>query len=53
MDDENKNSTEFGEFVCSYFSWLPLEIQKEKAIRLSDITNEKGEVKKYEKEKYR
>lgn len=39
MVEENKNTTECGEFVCSYFAWLPVDTQKEKANRLSSITN--------------
>lgn len=33
-----KNTTSNGEFVCSYFSWLNLNKQKENAERLSKIT---------------
>ena len=39
MDEENlKNTTKYGEFVCSYYQWLPLEKQKEQADKLSKIT---------------
>lgn len=39
MDEENfKNTTKYGEFVCSYYQWLPLEKQKEQAKKLSKIT---------------
>ena len=38
MEEDNKNTTECGEFVCSYFAWLPTEIQKEKGEKLSKIT---------------
>lgn len=41
MEDESKNATEYGEFVCSYFSWLPVDVQKEKSIKLSNVTNTK------------
>ena len=39
MEEDNKNTTECGEFVCSYFAWLPSEVQKEKGEKLSKITN--------------
>lgn len=39
MEDENlKNTTKYGEFVCSYYQWLPLEKQKTQAEKLSKIT---------------
>lgn len=39
MEEENsKNTTKYGEFVCSYYQWLPLEKQKEQAKKLSEIT---------------
>ena len=37
--DENENIDKYGEFVCSYFAWLPSEVQKEKGEKLSKITN--------------
>ena len=36
-----KNTTSNGEFVCSYFSWLNLDKQKENAERLSKMTSDK------------
>ena len=41
MDEENKNTTECGEFVCSYFAWLQPSSQKEKAKELSNMTKKK------------
>lgn len=39
MDKENlNNTTKYGEFVCSYYQWLPLEKQKEQAKKLCQIT---------------
>ena len=32
------NSTEKGEFVCSYYQWLPIEEQRKKAKELEDMT---------------
>lgn len=47
-DKENKKITEvgedgtqYGEFVCSYFAWLPLQKQKEKAEELQEMTEDK------------
>lgn len=33
-----ENLVKYGEFVSSYFSWLPLEEQKDKADKLKSIT---------------
>lgn len=33
-----ERSTKTGEFVCSYFNWIPLEKQKEKVEELENIT---------------
>ena len=49
MDKENKqihpevgeDATKYGEFVSSYFAWIPLPKQKEKAEEMSKMT-EKG-----------
>lgn len=38
IEIENTNVTKYGEFVTSYFAWLPLDKQKEKAIELGEIT---------------
>lgn len=42
-DDENQNVTKYGEFISSYFAWLNLDKQKEKANKLSDITKDNNE----------
>ena len=42
MDDEDVNLEEYGEFVCSYNEWLPLEKQKEEAKRMETITKQKS-----------
>ena len=36
-----EDSTKYGEFVSSYFAWIPLPEQKEKAKRLQNITKKK------------
>lgn len=56
MKEENKNkkriktnitynnkedSTKYGEFVSSYFAWIPVKKQKEVAEKLENITKEK------------
>ncbi len=33
-----ENTTKYGEFVCSYFAWVSLPEQKEKAEELQDMT---------------
>ena len=60
MKEENNNenfkgheigedATQYGEFISSYFAWIPLSVQKEKAEKLenmangSETTNEKQE----------
>ena len=41
-EDEIEDSTKYGEFVSSYFAWLTLEGQKEKADELNNITKKKS-----------
>jgi len=33
-----EDTTNYGEFISSYFAWITLEKQKEEAQRLEDIT---------------
>ena len=45
MEDKEKkpkNTTKYGEFVTSYFAWLPIEKQKEKAEKMNEMTKEGG-----------
>ena len=52
MDKEQKqthpevgeDATQYGEFVSSYFAWVPLPKQKEKAKEMSEMTK-KGQEK--------
>lgn len=37
------NTTKYGEFVCSYDHWLPLDKQKEQAEKMEEITKNKKE----------
>lgn len=45
MYENGEDTTKYGEFISSYFSWIPLEKQKEKVRELQDITkiNKKGQ----------
>ena len=38
---EEEDSTQYGEFISSFFSWMPMSTQKEKAKRLENITKKK------------
>lgn len=37
-EDKIEDSTKYGEFVSSYFAWLTLEGQKERADELNKMT---------------
>ena len=37
-EDEIEDSTKYGEFVSSYFAWLTLDGQKERAKKMSEMT---------------
>ena len=49
-NDEIEDSTKYGEFISSFFSWNTLEGQKEKAKDLENMTKDKSE-KEIEKKK--
>ena len=49
-NDEIEDSTKYGEFISSFFSWNTLEGQKEKAKYLENIKKDKSE-EKIEKKK--
>lgn len=42
-EDDIEDGTKYGEFVSSYFAWLTLDGQKERANDLSKITKKKNE----------
>lgn len=44
-----EDSTKYGEFVSSYFAWIPLPEQKEKAKRLQNITKKDKKERNNEK----
>ncbi len=37
----NEDTTKYGEFISTYFAWLPLSKQKENAKKLENITKDK------------
>ena len=41
-DDKKEDATKYGEFVSSYFAWLTLDGQKERADKLNKMTNKKN-----------
>lgn len=43
MEENNKddNVTRYGEFITSYFAWLPIGKQKERAEELNKITKDR------------
>ena len=46
-----EDSTKYGEFVSSYFAWISLPEQKEKAKRLENITKKENEEKERKDQK--
>lgn len=40
-EEVGEDATKYGEFVSSYFAWIPLTKQKEKAEELENITKNK------------
>ena len=38
LNEDFKNETKYGEFICSYFGWLPITEQKERAEELNRMT---------------
>ena len=40
-DKAREDSTKYGEFVSSYFAWIPLPKQKETVNKLENITKDK------------
>lgn len=40
-----EDTTKYGEFVCSYFAWLPPKSQKEKAKEMKEMTKKGGQKK--------
>lgn len=42
IENLNDDTTKYGEFVSSYFTWLTLEKQKDKASKMEKITKKEG-----------
>ena len=47
--ENEEHSTRYGEFITSYFAWLPLSVQKEKVKDVEKIKNNKNRRKKDKK----
>lgn len=45
VQERGEDSTKYGEFISSYFSWVSLSQQKEKAEELEDITKNRDDNK--------
>lgn len=45
-EDEIEDATKYGEFVSSYFAWLTLDGQKERAENLDKMTRKKNQRQK-------
>ncbi len=41
QNEEEEDATKYGEFVTSYFAWVPLSKQKENVEKLENITKKK------------
>jgi hypothetical protein len=39
--EEGEDATKYGEFVTSYFAWVPMSKQKENVEKLENITKKK------------
>lgn len=40
-EEESEDTTRYGEFVTSYFAWVPMSKQKENVKRLENITKKR------------
>lgn len=49
MEDKKENTTKYGEQVCSEFSWIPLDKQKENAEKMAEMTKKNKKKIKYKK----
>lgn len=48
-EEIGEDATLYGEFVCSYHHWLPIEKQKEQARKMQEITKNNDNIRKEEK----
>ena len=44
-NNNQEDTTKYGEFVCSNYHWLPIEKQKEQAQNMVKMTNSKKDKK--------
>ncbi len=49
INEKDNKDTEYGEYICTYFDWIPLSKQKERAIELNKMTKNEENNKKNEK----
>ena len=45
-NEVGEDTTKYGEFISTYFAWVPLREQKEKVEKMEKITSEQKEEKK-------
>ena len=49
VSEVGEDATKYGEFISSYFAWVSLPEQKEKAQKLQEMTTDKQEKSIYKK----
>ena len=42
VEKQKRDTTKYGEFVSSYFAWVPLAKQKERAKDMENITKDRN-----------
>ena len=52
-EEVGEDATEYGEFISTYFAWIPPEKQKERAKELHNMTNSDKNSKREESEEVR
>ena len=45
-EKEKESNNEYGEYICSYFEWLPISEQKERTEELDKMTKNRKNKKK-------
>lgn len=41
VEKQKRDTTKYGEFVCSAYHWLPIEKQKKQAQKLENVTKKR------------
>ena len=49
MKEIDENTSKYGEFITSYFAWLPLTKQKDRAEKLEKISKNSKKMRNNEK----